>query len=87
MLYSAVVGVLAALGALVFSTLVHLLTDLALVDLAGYDVLKPGGEAGGVSDFDLQSALHASRRWLLLLLPAVSGFNKGDNFKGGVPYF
>lgn len=75
MLYSAVVGVLGALGALVFSTLVTYVSDLVLVDLAGYRMPMPGGEGGG--EFVLSEAIRASRRWLLFLIPTAGGLLSG----------
>lgn len=76
MLYSAMIGVAGAIGALVFSTLVGWITHGALVDLVGYSMPMPGGE-GDSSVFDLEDALQPLHRWLLFLIPALGGLASG----------
>ncbi|MEX0747508.1 MAG: chloride channel protein, partial [Rhodothermales bacterium] len=76
MLYSVIIGVLGALGAIAFSFLVGLVTDLALTDAVGYHMPMPGGE-GSSANFDLDAALRPSRRWLLLIVPALGGLISG----------
>lgn len=77
MIYSALVGVAGALGALVFTTLVNYISDGALLQLVGYSMPMPGAEASGLSDFDLDQALRPARRWLLFIVPAVGGLLSG----------
>ncbi len=76
MFYSAIIGVLGALAALVFGALVTLLTRLILIEGAGYQVPFPKGE-DGTDIFDLGQLLHPARRWLLLIAPAVGGLLSG----------
>jgi len=76
MFYSAIIGVLGALAALVFGELVNLLTRLILIEGAGYPVPFPRGE-GGTDIFDLEQVLHPARRWLLLIAPAAGGLLAG----------
>ena len=77
MLYSTLIGVAGALGALVFTTLVTWTTDGTLLNLVGYSMPMPGGEGGASSGFDLDQALLPTRRWLLLIIPAVGGLISG----------
>lgn len=77
MLYSAFIGVAGAFGALLLSTLVKAFTGLLMVDLVGYAVPLPGGEAAGGEGFDLDRALSPLRPWLLFLVPAVGGLLSG----------
>ncbi len=75
MLYSALIGVAGAFGALVFSTLVNWFSDLALTDLAGYAPPLPGGE--GSVGFDMVVAMRPTHRWLLFLIPTLGGLLSG----------
>ncbi|MCH8124316.1 MAG: chloride channel protein [Bacteroidetes bacterium] len=77
MFYSALVGVVGALGALVFSTLVTWISDGSLVKLVGYSMPMPGGETSDLSAFDLDQALLPARRWLLFFIPTVGGLLSG----------
>lgn len=77
MLYSTLIGVAGALGALVFTTLVTWITDGTLLNLVGYSMPTPGGEFGASSGFDLDQALLPTRRWLLLIIPTVGGLISG----------
>lgn len=77
MLYSVIVGIMGAVGALIFSWLVDVISDLALADLAGHQMLLPGGESTESEDFSLQQALYSARRWLLLVIPTVGGLVTG----------
>ncbi|MFT5515708.1 MAG: CIC family chloride channel protein [Rhodothermales bacterium] len=76
MLLSVSVGILGALGALVFSRLVSLATSGFLLELVGYHMPMPAGE-GAEGVFDLANALSPTRRWLLLILPAFGGLISG----------
>ena len=76
MLYSVVVGVVGALGAIVFSTLLGWVSDLALTGAVGYANPLPGGEASAAA-FDLQRALHPTHRWALFVVPALGGLVSG----------
>ncbi len=75
MMYSVLVGIIGALGALIFSFLVNQLNALALVQLAGYSAPAPGTSGGAA--FDLSGALRPTRRWWLLVLPAGGGLLAG----------
>ncbi len=77
MLYSALIGVAGALGALIFTTLVTWISDGALLELVGYSMPMPGGEGGDAPDFDLELALLPARRWLLFIIPTVGGLVSG----------
>lgn len=77
MLLSALVGVIGAVGAIVFSHLVTLASDGLLLDLVGYKMPVAGGEASADTVFDLESALNPSRPWLLLIVPALGGLVSG----------
>jgi len=77
MVYSALIGVFGALGALVFSVLVEWVSDGTLLELVGYSMPMPGGESTDLSGFDLQQALHPTRRWLLFLVPSIGGLVSG----------
>ncbi len=76
MFYSAIIGVLGALGALIFAHLVSWLTKTVLLEGAGYAMPFPGGE-GGSEVFDLNTALQPARRWWLLVAPALGGLLSG----------
>ncbi len=76
-LYAALIGVLVAFAGIAFGYLVSTVTRLLLVDGAGYLVPYPGGEAADAVPFSLQQALAPSRRWLILLLPALGGLGAG----------
>ncbi len=77
MVYSALVGVVGAIGALIFSTLVDWITDGSLLQLVGYSMPMPGGESSEVSGFDLDLALRPTRRWLLFIIPTIGGLLSG----------
>ncbi len=77
MIYSALVGVLGAIGALIFAFLVEHMSDFFLVDLVGYHAPVPGGEGGAGESFDLMQALEPSRRWLLFIVPTLGGIVSG----------
>ncbi|GIV62499.1 MAG: chloride channel protein [Rhodothermaceae bacterium] len=77
MLLSAAVGVLGAIGALIFSEMVQTLSGFFLLDLVGYKMPLPGGEGNGDMFFDLQQSLHPARRWLLFIIPALGGLLSG----------
>lgn len=76
MMLSALVGVICAIGALIFSHLVSLTSDGFLLRLVGYEMPLPGGEAGGAV-FDLETSLNPTRRWLLFFVPALGGLVSG----------
>jgi CIC family chloride channel protein len=71
MLLSAVVGVVTALGALVFTRVVDVATDFFLSRLVGYTLPLPGAEGPTVMPSQ------ATHRWLLFLMPAVGGLLAG----------
>lgn len=77
MAYSALVGVAAALGAILFTNLITLLQHGTLQALVGYHGPEPGGEADPMAAFDLSAALEPTRRWLLLIVPAAGGLVSG----------
>ncbi len=77
MLYSALIGVAGALGALIFSGLVQWISDGALLDLVGYEMPAPGGEGGDPAGFNLVAALRPTHRWLLLVVPTLGGLVSG----------
>ncbi|HVX86140.1 MAG TPA: chloride channel protein [Phycisphaerae bacterium] len=68
---SLLVGVVAGLGAVIFSFLLDLMNSAAMIHLAGYVMPQPGAEGGTAI---LQPPL---RRWVLLLLPAAGGLLSG----------
>jgi CIC family chloride channel protein len=70
-LLSALVGVAAALGALMFTYVLDLAGNFFLTTLVGYRMPLPGAE--GVTVIPEPAA----RRWLLLLVPAVGGLLSG----------
>ena len=76
MFYSAIIGVLGALAALVFGELVTLLTRLILIESAGYPMPFPKGE-GGTGSFDFEQVWQPTRRWLLLIAPTLGGLLAG----------
>jgi CIC family chloride channel protein len=77
MIYSSLVGVMGAVGALVFAYLVEHMSGFFLVDLVGYHAPLPGGEGAGGEPFDIGLALHPVRRWLLFLVPTLGGLVSG----------
>lgn len=78
MVYSALIGVAGALGALLFSTLLGWMTKLSFAGLLGYGPPVPGGEAGAAPGaFDLRAALQVARPWLLPLVPMLGGLLAG----------
>ncbi len=78
MIYSALIGVAGALGALVFAWLLHHVTSLALVVGAGYSNPVAGGEGGGgVAPFDWQQNMRLARPWLLPVIGALGGLLAG----------
>lgn len=78
MVYSALIGVAGALGALLFSTLLGWMTKLSFAGLLGYRPPVPGSEAGAApAAFDLRAALQVARPWLLPLVPMFGGLLAG----------
>ena len=77
MLYSALVGVLGALAAIVFTKMVDVVAGFALAGLVGYPVPLPGGEAPAGYAFDVERALRPTSRWLLFVVPAAGGLLTG----------
>lgn len=77
MLLSAAVGVIGAIGAIIFSHLVTMASNGLLLDLVGYQMPAAGGEASGESVFDLEQALAPTRRWLLFIVPTLGGLVSG----------
>ncbi len=77
MFYSSVIGVLGALGAVLFANLVHWVDDGALQYLIGYHPPLVSDQIEATAHFDLGTSLSLSRRWLILLIPAVGGLISG----------
>ena len=77
MLLSALVGVLGALGALIFTTLVTWISDGTLLGIVGYSMPMPGGEGLDPAGFDLEQAMHPARPWLLFFIPTLGGLISG----------
>lgn len=77
MILSALVGVIGALGAILFTHLVDLASNGFLLDLVGYQAPAEGGSAPADAVFDLDRALSPTRRWLLLVIPAFGGLVSG----------
>jgi len=71
-LYSIVIGVLAGLGALLFSELLHAASDVTMRSWARLDVPQSLGEGGAGPPPD-----GPVRRWLLVLLPVAGGLVAG----------
>ncbi len=71
-LYSGIVGVVSGLGACVFFALLEWGTYFFLEALAGYPLMKPGGEHLVTLD---RSPVF--RRWMLVFLPAFGGLLSG----------
>lgn len=77
MLYSAGVGVVGALAAVLLSNLIALLSASVLEPLAGYQPLPLGENLEVVQSFDWWAALVALHPWWLLVLPALGGLVSG----------
>lgn len=78
MIYSALIGVAGALGALLFAWMLHHLTSLALVRGVGYTNPLAGGEAGGnAQSFDWRQNMHLGRVWLLPVVSTLGGLLTG----------
>ncbi len=73
MLYSALIGVVGAFGALLFAEITDLITHLAIEEWIGYFVPRPGGEGGAV----LSELTQPLRPWLLFLVPTIGGLIAG----------
>ena len=71
MLLSVLVGIAAALGALVFTRIIDLSTDFFMRRLVGYTMPLPGAEGPTVMPAE------ATRRWLLFVVPALGGLLAG----------
>ena len=70
-LLSALVGVVAGFGALAFNFILDYSGELFLVKAVGYTIPVPGGEG------ETRTPAEPSRRWLLLVVPAVGGLLSG----------
>ncbi len=77
MLFSALIGVAAALGALAFASLLDGITHLSFDRLLGYHPPVPGSEGGTPGAFDLASAFAVAHPWLLLVIPTLGGLLSG----------
>ncbi|HEX9660317.1 MAG TPA: chloride channel protein [Rhodothermales bacterium] len=75
MFYSVLIGVAGAFAALAFSQLLELVSNFALFDLTGYQ--PPAEDPSEAKGFDLERSLNPTRRWLLLVVPAVGGLISG----------
>ena len=68
---SVLVGLVAGLGALAFNFVLDTSSDIFLHRIVGYELPKPGGEGVTV----MPEA--PTRRWLLLIVPAIGGLLSG----------
>ena len=71
MFLSVLVGVGAALGALVFTRVIDLSTNFFMANLVGYSMPLPGAEGPTVMPVE------ATHRWLLFVVPALGGLLAG----------
>lgn len=75
-LLSALVGLVAGLGAVAFYAVSHHLTEFFLGDVAGYHPVPPRGESGILKgSFDYEAP--GIEPWLCVLLPAAGGLLAG----------
>lgn len=78
MVYSALIGVAGALGALLFAWMLRHVTSLALIRGVGYANPTAGGEGGGVAQaFDWRQNMHLARAWLLPVISTLGGLLTG----------
>lgn len=77
MLYSVLIGIVGALGAIVFAHLVTFFTRIFLAGLVGYRMPLPGGEGAPLEVFNLAETLRPAHRWLLFLVPTLGGLASG----------
>src|SRR5277367_3567419 len=71
MLLSVLVGIGAALGALVFTRVIDMSTNFFMANLVGYVMPLPGAEGPTVMPAE------ATHRWLLFVVPALGGLLAG----------
>ncbi|MGM0588733.1 MAG: chloride channel protein [Bacteroidota bacterium] len=78
--YCIIIGVLGGLAALLFNTLLEIIQQIALTDLTGIQVPKPGGEKPiGLFHFpdSWRALLSLNYRWLIVIIPALGGLLSG----------
>jgi CIC family chloride channel protein len=75
MFYSVLIGVAGAFAALVFSFLVDLVSEGALVELIGYHPPPEGSSSREA--FDLGTSLNPDKPWRLFIVPTVGGLLSG----------
>ncbi len=71
LILSAMVGIAAALGALVFTYVIDFATRMFMTNLVGYRMPLPGAEGATIMPAE------ATRRWLLFVVPAIGGLLSG----------
>lgn len=79
-LFSILIGASTGLGAVVFSEVLHQLTDWTMGTLARMPVPQPHGEGGS-----LIALAGPPRRWLLILMPVVGGLVAGALVRAFAP--
>jgi len=72
LLFGSMIGLVAGLGAIVFTYGINLCSELLFGQLAGYHIPTPASES-----LSLDGAFDPPRRWLFLLIPAVGGLATG----------
>lgn len=86
MIYSAMIGVAGALGALIFAWMLRHVTSLALIQGVGYSNPLAGGEGGGgLESFDWRSHMQLARPWILPAVGALGGLITGILVKRFAP--
>lgn len=80
MFYCIIVGVLAGLAALLFNITLGAIQELTLSNLAGLDLLEPGGDHNIVKfrlPPPITNSISVHMRWMTILLPALGALISG----------